>query len=71
VTVAQTRELLASRYDDLDAVGSPTRDGAVSLPAPLPEGLKVGHLMGHLWSADVPVRNGFIWYIAVRMVRCY
>jgi hypothetical protein len=49
-----------ARYYDLDAAGSRTRDGAVSPPAPLPEGLKVGHLMGHLSSADAPVRNGFI-----------
>ncbi len=50
---------------------SPDRDGAVSPPAPLPEGPNVGHLMGHLSSADPPVRNGFIWYVAVSMFGCY
>lgn len=58
-------------YDDLDAVGSPGSDGAVSPPAPLLEGSKVGHLMGHLSFADAPVRNGFIWYIAVSMFGFY
>jgi hypothetical protein len=58
-------------YDDLDAVGSPASDSAVSPPAPLLEGSKVGHLMGHLSSADAPVRNGFIWYVAVSTFGVY